>query len=884
RQIALTAIALLETIGWTWSLVSVATSGNPSVFLIVTTAIPLGAWTYAFLRPLVRPSVTPYYDLFVLYLSQLLASCLSLYEASTTTSGDVHHSFRRVAITANALAILLGLGFISNMPLEATIKPALGQDGLPPANDDYCTLLEWMTSGWIGPLINLGTLRPLNEKDVWELSRTMRTGILMRKFFQIKRKTLVRQVLAANALDLFLSLFLTLLSTTLSFATPFFLSLTLRAMTPELETSDAYLFAIAVCLCQILKSQCDLQYMFYARRASVRVKSELVASVYEKALKRKDISGAVQQENESKTTGKDKTNSAEGQKSTKDSGRADMGKIISLISSDANLISRSALLGPYVYNSLFSIVLACTMLYGFMGWTAFAGYLVMVVALPLNAILVRRTSSIQRSVSSMRDRRMRAMNEVIQAIKFIKYSAWESRWAGRVLDARRAELQWLWKLKAAYFFLGMVWDIIPMVVSAISFGFFTLVAKRELTVDIAFPCIAVFGMLSQSLTVVSGLDCPTATIEQYLGEDEVPDYVSSLKRPHLPPHAPVDSRLGFAGATFRWSAIASLASSEKTQPGDNHSLWSRLLAFLKFKQVIKADQGGIGDSSSQDSDTDRSFELKSMDVIFPEGSISLVCGPTGSGKSSLLSALLGEMDLIGGEAYLPKEPNHLNEKTGLPTTVSYCAQQPWLEHKSIKENILFGSALDQERYDATLSCCALLPDLDILEDGDETEIGEKGVSLSGGQKARVALARAVYARTQVVLLDDVLSAVDSHTAEHIVQNCFQGPLMKGRTVVLATHHVDLVLPSVNWVLKLYEGRINEQGTAEELHRSTSLAEALTEQRFKVEEVPADAREAPAANEKDLKKPGKKLVEEEAKSSYVLIGVTSYSCYHTKLLE
>lgn len=103
----------------------------------------------------------------------------------------------------------------------------------------------------------------------------------------------------------------------------------------------------------------------------------------------------------------------------------------------------------------------------------------------------------------MRDRRMRAMNEAIQAIKFIKFSAWESRWIGRVLEARSEELKWLRKLKVSYFFLGMMWDIVPILVSAISFSCFTLVAKRELTGDIAFPCITVFGMLSQSLTAVS---------------------------------------------------------------------------------------------------------------------------------------------------------------------------------------------------------------------------------------------------------------------------------------------------------------------------------------------------------------------------------------------
>ncbi|KAG8737179.1 hypothetical protein FRC10_008487 [Ceratobasidium sp. 414] len=184
------------------------------------------------------------------------------------------------------------------------------------------------------------------------------------------------------------------------------------------------------------------------------------------------------------------------------------------------------------------------------------------------------------------------------------------------------------------------------------------------------------------------------------------------------------------------------------------------------------------------------FELKDIEVIFPEGAISLVCGPTGSGKSAF------------------------------------------------------------------------------LEDGDNTEIGEKGVSLSGGQKARVALARAVYSRTQVVLLDDILSAVDSHTAKDIVNQCLLGPLMAHRTVVLVTHHVDLILPIVGWVVKLREGRIEAQGTVAQLRDSGALA--LVREGQKVvhlaeKETPAVGR---TTGENDPNKPTSKLVENEAKSTCV----------------
>ncbi|KAG8678724.1 hypothetical protein FRC08_017559, partial [Ceratobasidium sp. 394] len=251
-------------------------------------------------------------------------------------------------------------------------------------------------------------------------------------------------------------------------------------------------------------------------------------------------------------------------------------------------------------------------------------------------------------------------------------------------------------------------------------------------------------------------------------------------------------------------------------------------------------------------------------VVFPEGLLSVVFGPTGCGKSSLLAAILGEMDCLEGEVYLPKEPTRVNDMTGLRMSASYCAQQPWLEHKSIKDNILFGSPFDKERYEATLSACALGPDLAIFDDGDETEIGEKGVSLSGGQKARVALARAVYARTQVVLLDDVLSAVDSHTAEHLVHRCLLGPLMKHRTVVLVTHHVELVLPAAGWVVRLHEGRVEAQGTVEGMREDGMLPLG----RGKSKEWGAgedDEKEDGVEKKNEEKKAATKLVEDEKKS-------------------
>lgn len=161
--------------------------------------------------------------------------------------------------------------------------------------------------------------------------------------------------------------------------------------------------------------------------------------------------------------------------------------------------------------------------------------------------------------------------------------------------------------------------------------------------------------------------------------------------------------------------------------------------------------------------------------------LTVLSGPVGSGKTALLLALLGELDCVGGTLHLPKSGRSL--PNGLVDGIAYCAQTPFLQHRSIKDNILYGAPFDQERYEAVLFACALTHDLDNLEDGDSTEIGVRGVVLSGGQKSRLAVARALYSSAAVCLFDDPLAALDSGTAKHLIKHGLTGPLMKGRTVV-----------------------------------------------------------------------------------------------------
>lgn len=252
-----------------------------------------------------------------------------------------------------------------------------------------------------------------------------------------------------------------------------------------------------------------------------------------------------------------------------------------------------------------------------------------------------------------------------------------------------------------------------------------------------------------------------------------------------------------------------------------------------------------------DGDDSQGFALRKVNLDFPVGKFSVVAGPVGSGKTSLLDSLLGELSLVDGRVFMPCSMNAdeviTDERTGLKDTVAYAPQAPFLLSTTIKENILFGSPFNKKRYEEVLKACALLPDLALFDDGDETEVGEKGTTCSGGQKARIALARAIYSPAKHVLLDDVLSAVDSQTGQNLLKNALLGPLMRNRTVILVTHHVAMCAAKSSYVVFLRDGLVDGAGTPVELRKQGLLDVSHDE----TEENPPEETKEVEAHDKRL---------------------------------
>ncbi|EKG15392.1 Putative ABC transporter protein [Macrophomina phaseolina MS6] len=216
--------------------------------------------------------------------------------------------------------------------------------------------------------------------------------------------------------------------------------------------------------------------------------------------------------------------------------------------------------------------------------------------------------------------------------------------------------------------------------------------------------------------------------------------------------------------------------------------------------------------------------------------VSVVHGKTGAGKSLLLQAILGEADVIEGTVRAPvPEPAEQNGEWITPGAKAFVGQVPWLENASLRDNILFGQPFVQRRYNKVIKACALRPDLNVLPDGDATEIGAAGINLSGGQRWRVTLARALYSRASILVLDDIFSAVDAHVGRHIATNALQGELARGRTRILVTHHVGLAAPLAAYVVEL-DGR---GGVAGSVSQRTSDQTAAGQEPDEAEEPGED---------------------------------------------
>ncbi|XP_077632923.1 ATP-binding cassette sub-family C member 3 isoform X1 [Crocuta crocuta] len=487
-----------------------------------------------------------------------------------------------------------------------------------------------------------------------------------------------------------------------------------------------------------------------------------------------------------------------------------VGEIVNLMSVDAQRFVDLAPFLNLLWSAPLQIVLAIYFLWQNLGPSILAGVAFMVLLIPLNGAVAVKMRALQVEQMKFKDSRIKLMSEILGGIKVLKLYAWEPIFLEKVEGIREAELRILRRSAYLQAISTFTWVCTPFLVTLTTLGVYVSVDPNNvLDAEKAFVSVSLFNILKMPLNMlpqlISGLIQTSVSlkrIQHFLSQDELDPHC--VERKTITPGYAVTVHNG----TFTWAQ-------------------------------------------------DLPPTLHSLDIQVPKGALVAVVGPVGCGKSSLVSALLGEMEKLEGTVCVKG-------------SVAYVPQQAWIQNCTLQENILFGRALDPKRYQRALEACALLADLEMLPGGDQTEIGEKGINLSGGQRQRVSLARAVYSEADLFLLDDPLSAVDSHVAKHIFDQVI-GPegVLAGKTRVLVTHSISF-LPQMDFIIVLADGQVSEAGSYPALlQRSSSFANFL-------------CNYAPDEDEENLKEGSRTVLEDMGDEEVLLIEDTLSN--HTDLTD
>lgn len=695
------------------------------------------------------------------------------------------------------------------------------EDNIKPSREPLASVLSLLTFSWVDAIVWHGYRHTFELPAVWNLMARDRAAAVLADFRQLKKTSALtwhllkyfKRGLLMQASWSFASGLFTFVPTVLL---KVFLEFVENPGVTPINVAWFYIIILASSTC--IQAITDGQALWIGRKICIRLRAVIIGEIYSKALRRKAAAGrhtVLGEESKADSVSpkpkkgllstirifrsekKEKVKAADASEFGNDSAdsQVNVGTIINLMAVDSFKVSEiSAYLHFLWATTPVQLVMCIILLYRVLGYSSFISIGLMAAVLPLNVAIARQFNKTQKIIMAATDARIHTTNEVLQNIRIIKYFAWEIRFGHIVNEKRRTELRSLRNRYILWALAATLWFSVPLLITLFSFMMYTLVEKKPLIPSVAFTALSLFNILRIPLDQLADMiahvqesKVSVDRVEEFLNEEETEKY-DQLR--HSAKDESGETIIGFDRATFTWGA---------------------------------RDLNELGPL--------RAFRMISLNIKFRVGGLNIVAGPTGSGKTSLLMALLGEMTKLDGSVYLPSarsredlvgDPSH-----GLTECVAYCAQQAWLVNDTIRQNILFASPPNEARYKAVVAACALGQDLAILDNGDQTLVGEKGITLSGGQKQRVSLARALYSNSRHVLLDDCLSAVDSHTASHIFEQGIMGPLMTKRTCILVTHNIALCLPLSDHVVVLANGKIAAQGTPNEVLSSGALGDEVS---------------------------------------------------------
>ncbi|KAG8474416.1 hypothetical protein CXB51_033997 [Gossypium anomalum] len=652
-------------------------------------------------------------------------------------------------------------------------EPLSGGEQICP--ERHASIISRILFGWITPLMQQGYKRPITERDVWQLDTWDQTEILIHKFHRCWEKEakrskpgLLRALNSSLGGRFWLGGVFKIGYDLCKFAGPMLLNHLLQSMQQGDPEWVGYIYAFLMFLGVLCAVLLEGQYMQNVWRVGFRLWSTLVAAIFHKSLR---------------LTHESRKNFPSG-------------KITNMITTDATTLQQICQQLHELWSAPFRIIISVVLLYQQLGVASLLGTVILVLMVPLQTIVISKMRKMTKEGLQWTDRRVSLMNEILAAMDTVKFYAWEKSFQTRVHSIRNDELSWLRRAQLLSAFNSFILNSIPVVVTVVSFGAFTLLGG-DLTPARAFTSLSLFAMLRFPLNTLPNLLSQVVNANVSLQRLEELFLAEERVLAPNPPHQPGLPAISIKDGNFSWDSKA-----EKPT-------------------------------------------LSNINLEVPVGSLVAIVGGTGEGKTSLVSAMLGEI------------PADASSSVVIRGTVAYAPQVSWIFNATVRNNILFGCSFHPERYWKTIDVTALRHDLDILPDHDLTEIGERGVNISGGQKQRISMARAVYSNSDVYIFDDPLSALDAHVAQQVFSRCIKEEL-QGKTRILVTNQLHF-LPHVDYILLVANGVIKEEGTFEEISKNGRLFQKLMENAGKMEKQ-EEKDDGKNFNLEDLKPKSNEMVE------------------------
>ena len=729
--------------------------------------------------------------------------------------GDVEGTPDAEARVATAMAQYMDSSIAT--PLAASAAGSKGPGGEAPGSappgaptaavqphpEDTASCCSLYTFSWMDPLITLGASRPLELEDVYPLRLPFHASVVLGRFMdgwaqhKDAKHSVFKSLQSAFGAEFWCGGVFLLLSNAGQYVSPLLLRELIRLVgsgddgTFATSSEAGYLLGAGMFASIVFTSVMENAYFDTVIKAGAKGRAALTAAIYDKALRLSN----------------DERNARS------------LGQISNLMSSDSEKVDQLAQTLHVVWSAPLRIGFGLYLLYQGLGSAAFAGVALLLLAIPAQGVAMARSGGVMKKMLAAGDKRVKAISEVLSGMQVIKLFGYEPAFEQRVEGLRREELGWLWQFNSIMGVILFLVNFNPILLAIGCFGAYAIITGA-LDADNAFFALSLIQllyfpilMLPRSASVIIQVNVSMKRIASFLAAGEIA--ADSLPSTVGAGDASLDTgAISIQDGWFSWESktpTSAAKAGEAAPPADGTAPSSP--AATGKGQVV----------------------LQEVNVDIAPGSLVGVVGSTGSGKSSLLSAMLGACELREG-------------RVATKGAVSFASQKAFIINATVRENILFGSPWDEGRYWDVVKACCLEPDLDQWAGRDLTEIGERGVNLSGGQRQRVNMARAVYANSDIVIMDDVLSALDAKVGAQLFRQCVKG-FLSTRTRVMATNQLHF-LADCDQVVVVADGTVAESGSyADLMARSDGHLQALMAEVAAAEaEAEGDAAEVDGAAE------------------------------------